>query len=172
MTLVPPLVIVDKFLGRTPWETMSAGFDEEATWCHLQLFVNSCISLTWFATKVFHVDGHLLSQATTTLESVNKWISPNWISRLVITLTIRRANKTTPYNTRRGNEICLSGATLDLAQINLTIIWPLGLHDLKYTHTLYAISEASEKPCSCALIWFLITTSLSILILSRSLREL
>ena len=111
-------------LASTPRETKSAGFSLELMWFQSSTFIISCMWFTLLATNVFHLAAGDFSQSSTTIESVHNLTLLKLIFKALEVVWYMSASNMAAQSSNRGRDSLFRGATLDLEQSNLLVMFP------------------------------------------------
>lgn len=104
--------------GVHPRDNTSAGLSFDFTCPHSNLLVKVWISLTRFATNVFHLPESAASQAKVTVESVQKYHLDTLMLSAGIIVDIKRDKSSAAHSSNLGIEITFIGVIRDLAHTN------------------------------------------------------
>jgi len=103
--------------GIHPRDNTSAGFSLDFTCLHSKKLVKVWISLTRFATNVFHLP-EWANHAKVMVESVQKYFFDTLTLSAGIIVDIRRDKSNAAHSSNRGIEITFIGVIRDLAHTN------------------------------------------------------
>ena len=102
--------------------------------------------LTLLATKVFHRVAGDINQANTITESVHSLTLLKVVFKALKEVWYMSASNKAPQSSNRGRDNLFKGATLDLEQSNLVVMFPKTSTDRMYMQAPQAPSPAPENP--------------------------
>jgi hypothetical protein len=102
--------------------------------------------LTRLATKVFHLAAGNFNQASTIIESVHNLTLLKLVFEALEEAWYVSANNMTAQSSNHGRDNLFKGATLDLEQSNLVLMFPITSTDRIYIQAPKTPSLASENP--------------------------